>query len=81
MKLAQILALAQERVRSGELPSSLPANIFAGPGAGHRCTVCDQVIGSTERQYEFALPSLGGRSHYRLHFSCHQAWIGCRSIA
>jgi hypothetical protein len=81
MKLAQILALAQERIRSGQLPPSLPSNIWAGRGDGHRCTVCDQVISSGERQYEFALPTPGGHSKYRLHFSCHQAWIGCRGIA
>jgi hypothetical protein len=81
MKLAQILALAQERIRSGQLPSNLPSNIWAGHGDGHRCAVCDQVISSGERQYEFALPSPAGKSAYRLHFSCHQAWIGCRSIA
>jgi hypothetical protein len=80
MKLAQILALAQERIRSGQLPSSLPSNIWAGRGDGHRCNVCDQVIGSAERQYEFAAPAPGGQSNYRLHFSCHQAWIGCRGI-
>jgi hypothetical protein len=77
MKLAQILALAQERIRSGQLPSNLPSNIWAGHGDGHRCAVCDEVISSDERQYEF----VGGQSAYRLHFSCHQAWIGCRSIA
>ena len=81
MKLAQILALAQERIRSGQLPSSLPSNIWAGSGDGHRCAVCDQVISSAERQYGFVLPTPGGRTDYRLHFSCHQAWIGCRTIA
>ena len=81
MTLAQILALARKRILSGQLPASLPSNIWAGHGEGYRCTVCDQVISSAERQYEFALPSVGGPNHYRLHFSCHQAWIGCRSIA
>jgi hypothetical protein len=81
MKLAQILALAEQRIRSGELPASLPSNIWAGHGDGHDCAVCDQIISSAERQYEFTLPTTGGRTHYRLHFSCHQAWIGCRTIA
>jgi hypothetical protein len=81
MKLAQILALAQERIRTGHLPASLPTNIWAGRGDGRRCTVCDQVITSAERQYQFTLPTAAGDSDYRLHFSCHQAWIGCRSIA
>ncbi len=81
MTLAQIFALVRERIRSGRLPSSLPSNIWAGHGDGHRCAVCDQVINSSERQYEFTLPTLGGRDGYRLHFSCHQAWIGCRSVA
>ena len=81
MKLAQILALAQERIRSGQLPTSLPTKIWAGSGDGRRCTVCEEVISSAERQYQFTLPTPGGQSDYRLHFSCHQAWIGCRSIA
>lgn len=81
MKLAQILALAQERIRSGQLPPSLPSNIGAGRGDGHRCAVCDEVISAVERQYEFAVLTARGRTEYRLHFSCHQAWIGCRSIA
>jgi hypothetical protein len=81
VKLANISALVVERIRSGQLPSSLPSNIWVAAGDGQRCAVCDQIISSTERQYGFALPAAGGRSQYRLHFSCHQAWIGCRSIA
>jgi hypothetical protein len=81
MKLAQILALAQERIRSGQLPTTLPTKIWAGSGDGRRCTVCEEVISSSEQQYQFRLPGAGGHSDYRLHFSCHQAWIGCRSIA
>ena len=81
MKLAQILALAQERIRSGQLPSSLPSNIWAGHGDGHRCTVCDQVISSDERQYEFALPSPGGQSACRLHFSLQTGWALASRIA
>jgi hypothetical protein len=80
MKLAQILALAQERIRSGQLPPNLPSNIWAGRGDGHRCAVCDEVISSAERQYGFAAPTADGRTDYRLHVSCHQAWIGCRTI-
>src|ERR1700730_9612346 len=76
MTLAQILTLARERIRSGQLPPSLPSNIWAGHGNGHRCAVCDEVISSAERQYEFAVATPGGHSDYRLHFSCHQAWIG-----
>ena len=80
MTLAQILALAQERIRSGQLPSSLPSKVWADHGKGQRCTVCDQVIGSAERQYEFALPTPSGHSAHCVHVSCYQAWIGCRSI-
>ena len=80
MKLAQILALAQERIRSGHLPASLPLSIFAGRGDGRRCAVCEEVISPAERQYEFAALTAGARTEYCLHFACHQAWIGCRSI-
>lgn len=81
MTLAQILTRAREQIRSGQLPSSLPLTVWAGYGKGQRCAVCDQVIRSDERQYEFALPTPGGHSDHCIHFACYQAWIGCRSIA
>jgi hypothetical protein len=81
MTLVQILALAQERMRSGQLSSSLPSKVWTGHGKGQRCTVCNQAINSAERLYEFALPTLSGHSYYCLHFACHEAWIGCQGIA
>ena len=81
MTLVQILALAQERIRFGLLSSSLPSKVWTGHSKGQRCTVCNQAINSAERLYEFALPTLGGHSYYCLHFACHEAWIGCQSIA
>ena len=81
MTLAQILALAMSRIRSGQLPASLPAKLWAGQGKGQRCAVCDQVISSAERQYEFRLPTPTGHSDCCVHIPCHQAWLGCRSIA
>ena len=81
MTLAQILIRARDQIRSGRLPSSLPSKMWAGYGTGQCCVVCDQVIASDERQYEFALPTPSGRSDQCIHFSCYQAWIGCRSIA
>ena len=81
MTLVQILALAQERIRSGQLPSSLPSKVWTGHGKGQRCVVCNQAINSAERLYEFALPTLSGHSYHCLHFACHEAWIGYQSIA
>ena len=81
MALVQILALAQERIRSGQLSSSLPVKVWTGHGKGQRCAVCNQAINSAERLYEFALPILSGHSYYCLHFACHEAWIECKGIA
>jgi hypothetical protein len=81
MTLAQILTRAREQIRSGRLPLSLPSKMWADHGKGQRCAVCDQVIASVERQYEFALPTPSGHSDHCIHFACYQAWIACRSIA
>ena len=81
MKLVQVLALAQERIRSGQLPSSIPSKVWTGHGQGQRCAVCNQAINSAERQYEFALTTPSGHSYYCLHFACHQAWIECQETA
>ena len=57
MTLVQISALAQERIRSGQLSSSLPAKVWTGHGKGQRCAVCNQAINSAERLVR-ALPSV-----------------------
>lgn len=80
MTLTQILIQARDKVRSGQLPSSLPSKMWAGYGKGRGCVVCDQVIRSDERQYEFTLRALSGYSDHCIHFACYQAWIGYRSI-
>ena len=80
MTLAQILIRARDQIRSGQLPSSLPSKMWAGYGKGQHCAVCDQVIRSDERQYEFTLPTPSAHSDHCIHFACYQAWIGCRSI-
>ena len=81
MTLVQISALAQERIRSGQLSSSLPAKVWTGHGKGQRCAVCNEAINSAERLYEFALPIPSGHSYYCLHFACHEAWIECQGVA
>ena len=81
MTLAVILTRALEQIRSGKLHASLPSKMWADHGKGRRCAVCDLVIASDERQYEFVLPTPGGHSDHCIHFACYQAWIGCRSIA
>jgi hypothetical protein len=81
MTLALILTRAREQIRSGRLPATLPSKMWADHGKGQQCAVCDLVIASDERQYEFRLPIPGGFSDHCIHFACYQAWMGCRSIA
>jgi hypothetical protein len=81
MKLADIRDLARERIRSGQLPADLPASVCVSQGEGKRCAVCEQAISSAERQYRCARAVCAEGVDFRLHFSCHQAWISCVSLS
>jgi hypothetical protein len=71
----QQLALAA--IRAGELPRRAPERVWAGPGTGRRCRVCDQPVQRNQVEYEleFARSETGCDEHnLHFHVSCFTAW-------
>ena len=52
MDRAEIQRRARERLATGELPWGHPQQTWAGPGLGHTCAVCDEVIGAGDVEIE-----------------------------
>jgi hypothetical protein len=46
--------------------------VFAGPGSGKACAVCDRAIESAEIDYEVTCPRHKTTVH--VHIVCFQAW-------
>lgn len=63
---------ALERIRQGVLPAEIPKTIWAGPGTGMPCSLCDRPVGPAEMEYEIDGRSKGGtQSTLRFHLQCH----------
>jgi len=57
-------------IQLGSLPGRISSSLWAGPGVGRACALCDQLIPPTEMEYE-----LGGQDDVcRLHLRCHAIW-------
>lgn len=63
--------LAKERISTGALPRAVGESIWAGPGTGRVCVLCNKPIGSEQIEYE--IQQLGGPS-FRFHIRCHAIW-------
>jgi hypothetical protein len=67
----QLRTLAVDRIGKGLLPARLPKTIWAGPGSGEPCSLCDRVIDKAELEYELDNPAATANSVVRLHLRCH----------
>lgn len=67
---------ARHKLRSGILPTNAEARVWAGPGLGLPCAVCDEPIERDDLEYEieFALGAGKPLQPYRFHRRCHAAW-------
>jgi hypothetical protein len=67
---------ARQKMRRGTLPSDSEARVWAGPGLGLPCDVCDQPIERDDLEYEleFATDPARPPQAYRFHRRCHAAW-------
>jgi len=67
---------ARAKIRRGALPADAETRVWAGPGLGLPCAVCEQPIGGDELEYElqFARGPLQPPERYRVHGRCHAAW-------
>ena len=71
------MADLRERIRrkfaDGELPVKAPKERWAGYGRGDVCSGCDDVIASTQTEYEYA--DGAARRTYRFHAGCYAIWL------
>ena len=71
----QLRERARQKMRRGLLPAAGETRVWAGPGLGLPCAVCDQPIGRDDLEYELEFASeLGTPPPYRFHRRCHAAW-------
>jgi hypothetical protein len=67
---------AKDKMRAGTLPTVSEARVWAGPGIGLPCVVCDQPIARNDLEYEVQFAVAPGKplQSYRFHRRCHAAW-------
>ena len=70
----ELKALAADRIRQNLLPARPPKTVWAGPGSGERCSLCDQTIDKLETEYELDPPMATLNRVVRLHLRCHTLW-------
>ena len=70
----ELKALVADRIRQNLLPARPPKAVWAGPGSGERCSLCDQAINELETEYELEAPVSTGNAVVRLHLRCHTLW-------
>jgi len=61
------------------LPCDRPVKLWAGPGSGKPCTVCERPILSAQAEYEptqaeYELQYDDGRPVVRFHAECYGLW-------
>ena len=65
---------ARERLSRGEIPRDPEGRLWAGPGVGLPCAVCDDPIGRHEIEYECQFPAGHALRIVRFHRLCHAIW-------
>lgn len=63
-----------ERVEQRLLPMTTRVALWAGPGSGAACSLCGEVVGRDEIEYEVEERASEGVRIYRFHMACHAAW-------
>jgi hypothetical protein len=67
---------AREKLDRRELPSTEPQRIWIDSGTGEACSLCGELIGEPDLEYELEYrPGLtAGSALLRFHSRCHAAW-------
>ena len=66
---------ALERIRRRLLPAEAAKTIWAGPGTGKVCSLCDRAVDSTETVYALdAHKDDRTERTIRFHLRCHALW-------
>jgi hypothetical protein len=67
---------AREAIQGGKLPSNSGGRLFAGPGLGACCAICDRPIELNQIEYELDfVPDDGSlEGNARVHMECFLVW-------
>jgi len=64
---------ARRRISLGHLPCVAQHYLWAGPGDGRPCSLCDRPIDPRQIEYELEFPLIP-EMQMRFHRICHQVW-------
>ena len=67
-----LVETVHRKVLTGTLRPDEPLKLWAGPGVGGPCSVCDEPILRSQTEYE--LQYYDDRPPTRLHVRCHSLW-------
>ena len=77
---ATLLERAQRAIEDQHLPSGAAARVWGGRGSGSPCSLCGQLIDSSEVEIE--LDGVGTPGGVRFHSRCHLLWQqACRHVS
>lgn len=70
--------LLRQKIAAGLLPCGPCQVVWAGPGAGRPCAVCDRAVGAEETEYECDQADC---SVIYFHYECYARWdAACRQL-
>ena len=70
-----LLRIARVRISSGTLPATHSGNLFAGPGQGKLCCLCEWPVGPDDVEYEVVMKAPRILDAYVFHWLCYDAWV------
>jgi len=64
----------RSRVDQGLMPCGPAERVWAGPGSGALCTLCDRPITAPQIEYELIFGAAPVSVSIRFHRACQSAW-------
>ena len=64
----------RQAIRAGRVPGRRPERMWAGPGVGARCPICDAPVWRDELEMEVEFAGDSSADSYHLHLRCFLAW-------
>lgn len=71
---AELRKRARELIHEGKLPDRAPMRVWAGAGSERSCALCNEIIPTSEIEYEVDASVGRSRRTLHFHFACHAAW-------
>jgi len=70
----KLLALAQAKIDTGDLPATGDVTTLGGSGSGAACAACERPIATDTAELEIEWSQGGRAAVARLHPPCYAAW-------